>query len=261
MDYAETRNSSHSGPALNAPEVSTSILSCRSTGGDAPHWGIAGCRIRRASASSLCVPNHATASSVVIDAEHKPTTGWAQPPDSSPLIVSRYGRVQHRLMDTIGKRVRHLRKEREWTQTELAKRVGVTQSAVAQIEGGVTETLRGEVLAGLCREFGTLPEYLLWGQGRVADHETAMLMAELARLAQTMTARALGVLLQRAREYAAIGEPAGELTVRPIAEADHEPSKRRATRPPTIVTTRVGRRAREASGPADRGSKKAKRGA
>lgn len=47
-----------------------------------------------------------------------------------------------RIADEVGAEVRALRAQRGWSQTELAKRAGMTQSAMARFEaGGTTPTL------------------------------------------------------------------------------------------------------------------------
>ncbi len=43
-----------------------------------------------------------------------------------------------RLAYELGRTVRHLRQERGWSQTELARAAGMTQSAVARFEAGGT---------------------------------------------------------------------------------------------------------------------------
>lgn len=53
----------------------------------------------------------------------------------------------------LGERVRELRKEREWSQKELAKRTGMSQPSIARFEaGGTTPTL--SVLDRIARAFG-----------------------------------------------------------------------------------------------------------
>lgn len=64
-------------------------------------------------------------------------------------------------MPTLGARVKALRVSARLSQPALAKLVGISQSAISQIEQGHTQTLRGEVLAGLCAHLHVSPDYLL----------------------------------------------------------------------------------------------------
>src|SRR6266849_1468955 len=56
-------------------------------------------------------------------------------------------------MTTKGYRIRQVRELREWTQAQLAERVGVKQAAIAQIEGGRCEP-SDETLAHVARVTG-----------------------------------------------------------------------------------------------------------
>ncbi len=69
--------------------------------------------------------------------------------------------------DEIGRRICGVRKERGWTQDELAAAVGVSRSAVAQWETGRS----GQLSANLSRIAGALEvgvEYLLHGADKHA---------------------------------------------------------------------------------------------
>jgi len=166
-------------------------------------------------------------------AEDKPTHVERQALDISPLIDRSYRSTDIAKMETIGRRVKLLREMRGPSQTALARRIEVTQSAISQIESGMTETLRGEVLAGLCRELGAMPDYIMHGKGRVTDHETAVLLGELYRAAQSLTPKALLFLVRTAKDYAEIDGPI-ELA-------------REVTRPEPRVTTRPGKNLRAAT--------------
>lgn len=51
------------------------------------------------------------------------------------------------------------------TQVNLAKRVGVTQSAISDIERGDTTAMMGPTLSALARALGTNTDWLLKGTG------------------------------------------------------------------------------------------------
>lgn len=156
----------------------------------------------------------------------------------SGLIQIAYRESDTAQMDSIGERVKALRERRDLKQGALAKRIGVTQSAISQIESGLTETLRGEVLAGLCRELGAMPDYIMYGKGRAIDHETAVLLGELYRAAQSLTPTLLVALVQTAKGYAAI-VPA-DLAAQPVKALTNRPAER-LNRPEAVGEIRPGR--------------------
>lgn len=75
-----------------------------------------------------------------------------------------YGGATFRVMSTIGGRIRDLRKSKPLTQTELAKRVGVDQSTISDIEKG--SSTKPEVFLAICRELQTTPEHLVYEENR-----------------------------------------------------------------------------------------------
>tara|TARA_Y100000114_G_C11629074_1_gene263512 strand:- start:36 stop:410 length:375 start_codon:yes stop_codon:yes gene_type:complete len=60
---------------------------------------------------------------------------------------------------TIGDKISQLRRERKWTQSELAERAGITQNQVSRIEKGKTRP-RGSTIQGLADALGVDPEDL-----------------------------------------------------------------------------------------------------
>lgn len=60
---------------------------------------------------------------------------------------------------TIGEKVSRLRRERKWTQSELADKAGITQNQVSRIEKGKTRP-RGSTIQGLADALGVEPEDL-----------------------------------------------------------------------------------------------------
>jgi transcriptional regulator with XRE-family HTH domain len=75
-------------------------------------------------------------------------------------------------MDTLGKRVRGLRKTHGLTQTQLAQKVGVSQSAISDIESGDTKVILGPTMTALCAALRTNAEWLQTGQGSPAPAVT-----------------------------------------------------------------------------------------
>jgi transcriptional regulator with XRE-family HTH domain len=106
----------------------------------------------------------------------------------------------------MGLRIRDVRRERGWTQDQLANAVGVSRSAVAQWETGRA----GQVTSNLTRiaevmEIGV--EYLMYGDDRRAPAE-ARLGDEVAllRLYRECSAEDRQLLLRTARRLVAVSK-------------------------------------------------------
>jgi transcriptional regulator with XRE-family HTH domain len=114
----------------------------------------------------------------------------------------------------IGARIRDVRRERGWTQDQLASAVGVSRSAVAQWETGRA----GQVTTNLTRIAEVLEvgvEYLMYGEDRRPSAE-ARLGDELAllRLYRECSAEDRQLLLRTARRLVAVSKRESEPTVR-----------------------------------------------
>lgn len=68
-------------------------------------------------------------------------------------------------MDSVGKRIRRLREDRKLSQEQLAKRIGIKQGSLTQIETGVTKAPAAETLIALARVFEVDPAWLMTGKG------------------------------------------------------------------------------------------------
>ncbi len=68
----------------------------------------------------------------------------------------------------MGQRIKSMREQRKWTQTDLAEAVGVTVSAVSQWELDQTENVKLLPFLRLAKLFETDPHYLVFGSGRGA---------------------------------------------------------------------------------------------
>jgi HTH-type transcriptional regulator / antitoxin HipB len=71
-------------------------------------------------------------------------------------------------METMGDRIRQLRKARNLTQEQFAKAVGVTKSAVSQWEDGSTKNLKLDTFLRVLETLGTDAEFLIFGPERGA---------------------------------------------------------------------------------------------
>ena len=84
----------------------------------------------------------------------------------------------------IGTRLRILRQERDLTQTELAKVLGTTQTAVSEIERG-NRGLTVQQLVKLTRALKTSPDEILGeGNGHVPRPKSAKILRRLHRIEQ-----------------------------------------------------------------------------
>lgn len=63
-------------------------------------------------------------------------------------------------MQDLGQKVRRLRESREWSQSELARRSGVTKSAISTYELGI-RTPSADVVFAFAKVFGVSADYLL----------------------------------------------------------------------------------------------------
>lgn len=63
-------------------------------------------------------------------------------------------------MIDLGQKVRRLRESRDWSQAELARRAGVTKSAISTYELGI-RTPSADVVCAFAKVFGVSADYLL----------------------------------------------------------------------------------------------------
>lgn len=64
-------------------------------------------------------------------------------------------------MDTINEKIKLYRKKNGWTQTYMAQRMGITQSAYSQFESANTNSMRVATLRNFCVEFQINPSWLM----------------------------------------------------------------------------------------------------
>jgi HTH-type transcriptional regulator, competence development regulator len=64
-------------------------------------------------------------------------------------------------MQSLGERILLLRRRKDWTQKELADKVGLSPNTIARVERNLVETLRGDTIAKLARALSTSADYLL----------------------------------------------------------------------------------------------------
>jgi transcriptional regulator with XRE-family HTH domain len=82
-------------------------------------------------------------------------------------------------IQTIGTRIRAARGYRRISQVDLAKRIGLSKTALSQIETGVTEDPRSSVVLNVARVLGVNGNYLLGLSERI-EPEKDLKTAEAA---------------------------------------------------------------------------------
>ena len=83
-------------------------------------------------------------------------------------------------MDTVGSRVKALRKLRKYSQQQLGKLAGTSSQTVSDIERGASEASKW--LPDLARALGTSAEYLRYGDAGHPQHlDDLAVIAELIR--------------------------------------------------------------------------------
>jgi transcriptional regulator with XRE-family HTH domain len=83
-------------------------------------------------------------------------------------------------METVGDRIRTLRKAKGLNQEQLAKLCGVSAQAVSMWESGTTTNIKMDPLFKLLRALGTDLAYLAYGENR-APHDEAQPRPRIAR--------------------------------------------------------------------------------
>lgn len=73
------------------------------------------------------------------------------------------------MADTVGDRLRRARDEAGLSQEALAKEIGVTRSAISQVELGISISLNAENLTQAARRMGKNPLWLATGDGPEDD--------------------------------------------------------------------------------------------
>lgn len=81
--------------------------------------------------------------------------------------------------ETLGSRVKQIRRLRGVTQCEMAAAIGVTQTTITLIESDKRRASRQVILA-VCREYGVREQWLLAGQGEIFEPEPRTVAEALA---------------------------------------------------------------------------------
>jgi len=113
-----------------------------------------------------------------------------------------------------GAALRRLREVRNWDQSALARRAGISQSVVSRLERGLQDNLDAAVLIALARTLGTAVDALLAAPTQPDQaplvSELAVIVPELARLPERDQRRVAAILQAYVR--------ASDVAPRPDAE-------------------------------------------
>lgn len=107
--------------------------------------------------------------------------------------------AENQCMTAMGDRIKRLREAMGISQSELARRIEISQPSLWDIEEGETKTLRAKTLHGLCRELHTTPGYLLDDQGAVEDVDLPAMESELVFTIRNLQPELRLALLEYAR--------------------------------------------------------------
>lgn len=72
----------------------------------------------------------------------------------------------------VGMRIRQARKEKDWSQGELAVRCGISMSFLGHIERG-TRVMSLDTFVHICAALGLDADWLLWGAAHQVDDQLA----------------------------------------------------------------------------------------
>ena len=100
---------------------------------------------------------------------------------------------------SIGARISSLREARGLNRTQLAARVGTTDSALSQMERGKAGAPRFEVGVRIAKELGVTPWYLLTGERLRGEADNAQVIADPAKrvvLPEVTVAQVSGLIEQ-----------------------------------------------------------------
>jgi transcriptional regulator with XRE-family HTH domain len=92
-------------------------------------------------------------------------------------------------MDTLGSRLRRKRRERGWTQEELALRAGTNQAVIQKIENG--KSLRPRKIDEIARVLDVNPAWLMFGErsASVLDEEAMEVAKAWSQLPEPIRSR------------------------------------------------------------------------
>lgn len=82
----------------------------------------------------------------------------------------------------INNRIKELRKHLQINQTDFAKKLGVTQPSLSDIEKGKTQTIDERNIKLICSEFNVNEEWLRYGKGIIFNKKPLGIFAEIEKV-------------------------------------------------------------------------------
>lgn len=121
-----------------------------------------------------------------------------------------------------GRRIRTLRVALGLRQKELAKKAGISQPALSQIESGATKVLKGPTILAIAKILDADPEWINTGKNApVAPQQLSVPESEIIAIFRDLPAAQQQVLMSTARallESVPVKQPT---RVRPFATKTH----------------------------------------
>jgi transcriptional regulator with XRE-family HTH domain len=102
---------------------------------------------------------------------------------------------------TLAGRVSSLRKHRGLSQAALGKRVGISQSAIAQIETGMSKTIKGNTLLKMAAALEANPRWIMTGNGEPLMLDDPGDFSELLELYESMDDDHKAAIVAAARAF------------------------------------------------------------
>ena len=104
-------------------------------------------------------------------------------------------------MDTMGNRIRGLRKARGLSQVELAKKIGISQGSLSDLENNVTKSGYGSTITALCSFLETNAKWLETGKGHPGPQQILEIdQLEIVQIWMELPQSLRETMLNQARE-------------------------------------------------------------
>lgn len=103
---------------------------------------------------------------------------------------------------SLGARVKAMREYRGFSQKKLGEKIGVSQSAIAQVESGETKMIKGNTLLRMAAALEANPRWIMSGKGEPLGMDETVDGNELLALYESMSDEHKAALVAAARAFA-----------------------------------------------------------